>query len=593
MSKQSITDLDVKAFEYLIKKRMKADETFTDYDFDGSGLSAIVRLLAMDSNTLGFVANMLSGESHLMTAQQRSNVALSSQMLSYTPHNHQASFLYATVVVTPYDPSTAPESLVLDTRALFVGAKDGKTYPFTPSETVETKLVDNKYTFESIKLVQGTWMYKTYTVEGSAISSYKIPSEFVDIDYIKMQVRADETSDDFTTYTRYKTPYQLDQYANLYFVELGIDGLYTIEAGDGYISNRLSDLNLIYLQYLVTAGIDGNDITSISSASSVGGFSQVDVVMKSERSVGGGSPETNDSIQRMAPLAYQADGSAVAESDYGSLVRKLSSNVSQARAYGGDVLALPATGYVYIAVIPKVGDVLSDEEKRDLEEQLDKYNVGSITPKIVDADIYYLNVTTLLYWDPTTTVYSEEQLKTLVATNIANWSKSNLEGFTEIFDKQILESDITDFERSIISNITKVSYGKKFSPTPGVSESFSIEFNRSIKPGSVYISGFKPVPAEVDYVYHMRDVSGVINLYKTLTTDLGKEFLVASTGNVDYTNGIVNIKSLLVSKFDDGGISMTVAPDGDNENFTAVQNQLLRIGSVQVNTEVRYVNRSK
>ena len=45
MATQTVPSLDVRAFEYLIKKRMKADPTFKDYDFEGSGLSAIVRFL--------------------------------------------------------------------------------------------------------------------------------------------------------------------------------------------------------------------------------------------------------------------------------------------------------------------------------------------------------------------------------------------------------------------------------------------------------------------------------------------------------------------------------------------------------------------
>lgn len=591
MAKQSITSLDVKAFEYLIKKRMAADETFTDYNFDGSGLSAIIRLLGLDSNNLAFIGNMVHGESHLLTAQQRTNAALAAQMLSYTPSNHRAAYMYGDVKVTPYDASTAPDTLVLDTKAMFVGAKDGKTYPFVVSEPVQGKLVDGSYLFSNVKFIQGTWMYKTYTVEGSAISSYQIPTDTVDIDYIKVQIQADQTIDNFTSFTRYQTPYQLDQYSNLFFVELGIDGLYAIEFGDGYIARRVEDQNLIFIQYLSTTGVDGNDITSLSAASSIGGFSQIDITLADgERSVGGSAPEDIDSIKKMAPLAYQADGSAVAESDYGVLLLRLFSNVAQARPYGGDTIDPPAPGYVYIAAVPKVGETFTAEEKADMQAELDKYNVGSITPKIVDADVYWVNVNTKVFWDPTATIYTEEQLKQLVKDKVVSWGAANLAGFSEIFDKEILSEAISGFERSISSNITTVSYRKNFSPTPGISEAFSLEFNRSIKPGTVTVKGFKPVPAEVDYTYSMSDVSGVLNLYKTDET--GKSFLVSQSGTVDYEKGQVNITAFMVSKFDTGGIRTTVSPDGEDQNFTTVNNQVLKIGDINVTTGVRYVNRA-
>lgn len=585
MAKQSITSLDVGAFEYLIKKRAAADPTFTDYNFDGSGLSAIIRLLAIDSNNQAFIANMLHGESHLHTAQQRVNASLASQMLSYTPYNKRAAYMIGDVKVTPYDGQTAPDTLVMDTRAMFVGAKDGKTYPFTVAEPVQATFTDGAFLFKDVKFIQGTWMFKTYTVEGSAISSYPIPSADVDIDHIKVQLQADQTVDTFTNFTRYETPYQLDQYSNLFFIGMGIDGLYNIEFGDGYISRRVEDQNLVFIQYLATSGVDGNDITSLSAATGIGGFSRIDVTLADGvRSVGGGDMEDIDSIKRMAPLAYQADGSAVAESDYAVLLKRLFSNVSQARSYGG------SPGYVEIAAIPAVGDTFTDAEKADMVSKLDQYNVGSITPIIVDADIYWVNVNSLVYWDETATVYTEEQLKELVKEKIISWGEANLEGFGEIFDKQILSSAISGFERSIVSNITTVTYRKNFSPTPGISEAFSISFGRSIKPGSVNIQGFKPSPAEVDYVYSMADVSGTLNLYKTDTS--GKKFLVSGIGSVDYTTGLVSINAFIVSKIDAGGVRITISPDGDDQNFTTKGNQILKIGDINLTTGVRYANRS-
>lgn len=588
MAKQSITGLDVKAIEYLIKQRMKADPTFKDYDFEGAGLSAIVRMLAMDTNTKGFLLNMVSGESHLQTAQQRVNAALSAQFLSYTPSNYKAAYLYTTIKVTPYDPSTAPQYLVLDRKAMFIGVKDNKSYNFTVDAPVQAQLIDGVYTFDNIKLIQGNWMYKTYTVEGSAITSYIVPSKDVDIDHLHVQVQSSETSDYFVTFNRYQTAFDLGATSNLYYVELGIDGYYNVEFGDGFISRRVDDRNVVYIQYLTTQGSQGNDITSITSASSIGGFSQIDVTITSERSKGGEDLETIENMQRMAPLAYQAQGAAVAETDYAVLLKRLFPSVSQARAYGGETLELPAPGYVYIAAIPVVGDSFSEVEKKDMEAALDKYNVGSITPKIVDADMYYIIVNTLVFWDSTTTVYSDEEIKKLVAEKIQQWGKSNLEGFSEIFDKQILEKNITDFDRSIVSNITDVRYGKSFEPTPGIPETFSFDFGRTLKPGSVYISGFKPLPAEVDFSYFINDSNGNLVMYKK-SNDTGNSFVVTNVGVIDYTKGIITLNNFTVSKFDDGGIKLSVSPEGDNQNLTTKQNQILRIGSVSVDTEVRYV----
>lgn len=592
MATQTVPSLDVRAFEFLVKKRMQADPTFKDYNFEGSGLSAIIRILASDANAIAFMNNMLFGESHLHSAQQRSNAGLAAAFLSYTPENYQAATIYVNVTVTPYDATTAPDEIIMDRKAMFVGAKDGKSYNFSVAEPISAQLVDGAYKFENIKLVQGNWLYKTFDVEGSAISTYTIPSDYVDINNMVVQVQESDTVNNGTTYNRYVSPFDLSQYAYLYFVELGIDGKYTIEFGDGYICRRVEDGNVIYLQYLETSGEDGNDITSLTSASSIAGFSQIDVELISERSSGGSSPESIDDIKRLAPLNYQADGAAVAETDYAVLTERLFSNVMRAKSYGGDTLSPPDSGYVYIAVIPSVGETLTDAEKADIVAALDKYNVGSITPKVVDVDMTYIQVDTLVYWDPTATSYTDAQLKSEVTAGIQNWGIANIVGFDELFDKEILQEAITQMDRSIASNITSVSYKRHFKPDYGHLDSFTFEYGRSIKPGSVKITGFKPLPAEVDFTYYMRDVSGVLNMYKVSTTDTTKEYLVQTVGAVDYTNGVVDLQQITVSNYNTEGVTILVSPDGMNQNITMKQNQVMNIGDITVNTEVRYVQRS-
>lgn len=593
MATQTVPSLDVRAFEYIIKQRMKADPTFKDYDFEGSGLSSIIRLLASDANAIAFMNNMLYGEGHLQSAQQRSNVGLAAGFLSYTPENYTAAYLYANITVTPYDSSTAPVQIILDRRSMFVGAKDGKSYNFTAQEPIVASLnSDGAYVFENVKLIQGNWMYKTFDVEGSAIATYKIPSANVDINHMVVQVMESSTSDVANTFERYKSPYDLGQYARLYFVELGIDESYTIEFGDGYICRRVEDGNVIYLQYLDTAGADGNDITSISSASSIGGFNQVDIELVSERSAGGSAPESIEDIKRLAPLSYQADGAAVTETDYSELVERLFPNVLRAKGYGGDTLSPPDPGYVYIAVIPTVGETLSDAEKADIVSTIDKYNTGSITPKIVDVEFTYIQVNTLVFWDPTSTVYTEEQLKNYLTTQIGLWGKNNLREFDELFDKEILQEAIKNMDRSVSSNITSVSYKRRFKPEPGFLESFEFKFGRPIKSGSILINGFKPLPAEVDFTYYIRDVNGVLNMYKVSTAETPKEYLVNQVGVVDYEAGTVNLQSITVSRYDDGGAAVVVTPEGLNQNLSVTQNQVLAIGDIIVTPEVRYVQRS-
>lgn len=589
--KQSITALDVSAWATQIKLRMAADPTFTDYNFEGGGMAAIVRLLAMAANQQAFQDNMTFGEGFLSSASQRTNAAAAAQFLSYVPYNHRCATITVNVVVTPYDASTAPSQLTIDKKVKFAGAKDGAIYYFTVQDAVTVNLVDGVFTFPNLTLIQGQWNYKTYSVAGSAISSYPIPSANVDIDHVIVQSQVSATAVEYNTYERYKSAFQLDQKAFLYFMELGLDGFYAVEFGDGYVAQRVEDGNVVYIQYLVTDGLLGNDITSITASTSIGGLSKIDVSLVSERSAGGTDPETIESMRKMAPLSFEAEGAAVTDSDYAVILKRISSTVSKARSYGGDTLDPPRPGFTYIAALSSTGNPFTALEKAALISDLQKYNIGSITPVIVDPDLYYICPTVTVFWDPTLTALTEQNLKDLLVKNITQWGLDNIDNFGTLFDKQKLEYFVRDQEKSIGSAIVDVKYLKYFTPTPGYQESWWFYFNRSILAGTVNIVGFKPVGAEVDYTYDIIDRTGVLWLRKYNATT-ATYYDVSKAGTVDYDNGIVYLDTFYVSNFNTGGVSVVAGPSGLDQNVTSVQNQILELKNITIIPEVRYVDRA-
>ena len=81
-------------------------------------------------------------------------------------------------------------------------------------------------------------------------------------------------------------------------------------------------------------------------------------------------------------------------------------------------------------------------------------------------------------------------------------------------------------------------------------------------------------------------------MYKVSTTDTTKEYLVQAVGTVEYVTGVVELQRILVSNYNTEGVTIIVSPDGLDQNIQATQNQVLRIGAVTVEPEVRYVQRS-
>ena len=78
---------DVKAN---LKTFLKAQNEFTDYNFEGSGMAVLLDLLAYNTHYLGFNMNMLANEMFLDSAALRSSIVSHAKMLGYTPSSPRA-----------------------------------------------------------------------------------------------------------------------------------------------------------------------------------------------------------------------------------------------------------------------------------------------------------------------------------------------------------------------------------------------------------------------------------------------------------------------------------------------------------------------
>ena len=70
----SVTEFDFDEVKDNLKLFMRNQTEFKDYDFEGSGLSALLDVLAYNTHYLGFNANMLANEMFLDSSQLRSSV---------------------------------------------------------------------------------------------------------------------------------------------------------------------------------------------------------------------------------------------------------------------------------------------------------------------------------------------------------------------------------------------------------------------------------------------------------------------------------------------------------------------------------------
>ena len=72
--KLEISGLDFDTIKDNLKTYMKNQDQFLDYDFEGSGINALIDVLAYNTHYLGFHANMLANEMFIDSAALRDSV---------------------------------------------------------------------------------------------------------------------------------------------------------------------------------------------------------------------------------------------------------------------------------------------------------------------------------------------------------------------------------------------------------------------------------------------------------------------------------------------------------------------------------------
>ena len=69
-----VADLDFFSIRNNLKEYLRSQNTFQDYDFEGSGMSVLLDVLAYNTYYNSFYLNMIANEAFLDTAQDRKNI---------------------------------------------------------------------------------------------------------------------------------------------------------------------------------------------------------------------------------------------------------------------------------------------------------------------------------------------------------------------------------------------------------------------------------------------------------------------------------------------------------------------------------------
>lgn len=566
---------------------LKSQEVFKDYNFDGSGIRELLRLLAYDTQQRAFQNNFSSNELNLGTASIRENVVSLASNYGYVSTGKTSAKMTVNIVVTPKDtPETNTLTLKKDVK--FFSNKNNTILFFSPDKEYTATLTDGKFEFADVTLLQGSWAYAAFDVTGNnVVESFVLPNKNVDITKTTVQVRANEGASTYEVFTRYSNGFDLGKNAKIFFTRENRKGFFEIEFGDNKFAAKLQYGNFVLVEYLVTDGLDGNEISAVTPAGGIDNYFdiQVNTIQKSYL---GADSESIEVIRRSAPLSFAHQGSAVAVRNYEGLTRDLFPGIKDVVAWGGEDNIPIRTGTVFVAGVYANQDGLTPTQKSDIANELKKYNVGTIDVSVVDAQYTYLNLKTLVRFNPKQTLLLSSNIQTKTTDLLRVYSQASLEKFRAFFDKSKLSEFINHIDSSIRGNVTTVAFEKRFVPTVNFSGTYTFKFQTGIKENTVEIKGFWVDSQDLfgTVVFSMKDLNGKLVLYKTYV-ETGIQTKVTDIGNVNYASGVIDIigfRPNAISSF----VSVNVSPAGVDESANTIGQEIFKIGNIEVSTEKVY-----
>ena len=585
-TKLEISELDFDGIKANLKTFLSQQNEFTDYDFEGSGMSVLLDVLAYNTHYLGYNANMLANEMYLDSADLRSSVVSLAKQVGYTPTSCTSSTATIDVLVN----NASGASLTMSRGTKFTTTVDGQSYSFVNNADVSITPVSGVYQFSNLSIYEGSYLNYKYTANTSDIDQrFIIPNDSVDTTTLSVKVQ--ESSSDATTNT-YKLATgitNIDPTSKVYFLQEVEGGRFEVYFGDGVTGKAIEDGNIVILDYINCNRDAPNGATTFSLSGTIGGFSSATITTVSNAS-GGTGLESITSIKYNAPRDYSAQDRAVTTEDYKTLVKSLYANAQAVQVYGGEDAATPDYGKVYISIKAKSGSNLTTATKERIVQSLKSYAVASVTPVIIDPETTFITLVVNFKYNSGITTKDVSTLQTNVLTKIASYNNNTLEDFAGMFRYSKLIEDINNADTSILSNITTVKMYKYFTPTLNSGLKYTLNYNNALyNPhsghnasggGVISSSGFK-VNNDSSTNEHFLDDDGAGNLRLYYLSGTARVYTDATYGTVDYATGEVVLTSAHITSISniDGATStqVRVFATPSSNDIVPVRNQVLSI----------------
>jgi len=597
-SQINVTDLDFDNIADNLKNYLRGQDTFKDYNFEGATLGILIDLLAYASHIGAVNTNIAASELFLDSAQIRKNVVSRAKDLGFTPSSEKASTATATMTLRNVKGADGiiPEltTMIMPRGTIFTTTYEGTNYEFVTAETYTPNIDGTTFTYNNIELVQGTFAQDQFIFD-TQIANAKFVLSNSRVDKLRMTVTVNSGGVS-STYALSTDISNITTTSKVYYTQENEEGFTEIYFGDGTLGTKLLDGDIITVDYIIVDDLHADGANRFQQTTAINGYSDSSIVVTAKAS-GGAEKESIESIKFKATKFYTSQNRLVTLNDYKAKVQEYYPNADAVAVWGGEDNNPPAYGKVFVALKPNNADYLSDTEKKLVKDNLNKLNMLTVRPEIVDADIIKILITTTFKYNPSLTTLTAGELATLVKNTINQFDTDELNGFDAIFRHSNLLKVIDAADSSILSNTTNIRLKKKLKGTVSTNPiGYTVPMGNPLynphsghnadSGGIITTTGFKVGGDSVNTYYFDDDGKGnVRRYYLSGATRIYKD---NAAGVVDYATGLITINAFILTSTvnTDTSIDFTVIPSGND--VVAERGNLIDISSddIKVTGEV-------
>tara|TARA_R100000005_G_C4998915_1_gene205560 strand:- start:2370 stop:4202 length:1833 start_codon:yes stop_codon:yes gene_type:complete len=343
------TGFDAQTLRDLIIDRINNDTTinFTDQNFEGSNISALIDIIAYSYHTLLFYLNQTSAESNFNDAELYENVSRIVKLIDYKPVGKQTAVLPVQINGTS-DLSAGYYTIPRFTFA----TSQGKTFTFTRDVTFE-KISSEAETLSAIGnqlMYEGSLQeYPIVNPIGEKFESVNLlPGRDIVIDHFNIFVYVKEVNANNKWYEWSRVPsiYLSKPNERSFEIRYNENKNYELRFGNGVNGRQLNQGDQVAIYYLKSSGVDGKVTKNTFNSSSLNVYntSQLDEILtdtqdtslnfltistilntsisNTEDSTDFGEEENTDEIKQNAPRFFSSEYKLTTKDDYKSFIER-------------------------------------------------------------------------------------------------------------------------------------------------------------------------------------------------------------------------------------------------------------------------------